>query len=286
MKIMHQTWTLFKVVASLSSLALLTSVSGLNSLAAEESEKKKPTGYTNTPFIPGSKWRVHDDNRPRPKVVSPGRTSSTPPADAVILFDGTDLSKWRNAKGGSAKWIVENGYMQVPSEKERKGDIFTKEVFGDFQLHVEFATPAKVLSNSQGRGNSGVIIFGRYEVQVLDSYNNKTYADGQTSALYGWKPPLVNASRPSGEWQTYDIIFEAPKWNDDGKLVKKAYTTVLHNGVLTQHRQAFQGDTLHKKPAKYVRHAAQGPIKLQDHSNPMRFRNIWIRSLDLSIHDN
>jgi len=153
------------------------------------------------------------------------------------------------------------------------------------QLHIEWCTPEKVVGDSQGRGNSGVMIMGQYEVQVLDSYNNKSYADGQASAMYGWKPPLVNASRKPGEWQTYDIIFEAPQFDDQGKVTKKAYLTVIHNGVLTQHRQAYLGKTGHKAVAKYVKHPAKLSFKLQDHGNPMRFRNVWVRELDFSSND-
>lgn len=250
--------------------------------AKAAAHKEHPTGYTDTPFLPGNKWRVHDDTRPRPKVITPGHDSSAP-SDAIILLDGGDLSEWVNGKGEPAQWTLRNGYMEVAAGK---GAIQTKRAFGDCQLHIEWATPHKVEGNSQGRGNSGVFFFGgTYEIQVLDSYNNKSYADGQASALYGWKPPLVNASRKPGEWQTYDIIFEAPQWDKDGKLAKKAYVTVLHNGVVTQHRQEFLGGTGHKRVAQYKPHAPKGSIQLQDHGNPTRFRNIWIRELDLNSND-
>ena len=173
-----------------------------------------------------------------------------------------------------------------PKLKKKPSDLYTRKTFGDCQLHIEWATPAKIEGKSQGRGNSGVFFAdGKYEVQILDSYDNKTYADGQASALYGWKPPLVNASRKPGEWQTYDIIFEAPRFNDKGEVTKKAYVTVIHNGVVTQHRQAYLGATGHKKVAEYKPHPPKGRIKLQDHRNPMRFRNIWIRELDFSTQD-
>ncbi len=239
-----------------------------------------PTGYTDTPYLPGQKWRVHDDARPRPSVITAGKTFSDgapPPSDAKVLFGGKDLSNWEKQGGGEAGWKVENGYMEVAP---RTGTIQTKEEFGDFQLHIEWAAPAKVVGNSQGRGNSGVIMYGKYEVQVLDSYNNKTYADGQAGALYGQYPPLVNASRPPGEWQTYDIIFETARWDKDGRLVKKTSVTVIHNGVVLHNRKEYIGAVSHRNVGNYNNaHPPKGPIVLQDHGNPMRFRNIWIRPL-------
>src|SRR5687767_3521184 len=175
-------------------------------------DQKKP-GYKDTPLIPGTKWHVHDSDRPHPPVVKPGAkfTHQAPaPSDAVVLFDGKDFSKWRG-RDGDVTWKIENGYMEVTP---KSGVIRTKDEFGDFQLHLEFATPTKVEGESQGRGNNGVNIFGRYEVQILDSYENITYPDGQAGALYGQSPPLVNASKPPGQWQTYDMIFEAPRWDE------------------------------------------------------------------------
>jgi hypothetical protein len=205
---------------------------------------------------------------PQPEVIDPG----PPPADAIVLFDGTDLSKWNNENGGAAKWIVRDGYAEVNGT----GSLMTKQQFGDVQLHVEWATPSKVESDGQGRGNSGVYLQGRYEIQVLDSYNNKTYPDGQAGAFYGNFPPLVNASRKPGEWQTYDIIFQAPKPNPDGKGVEPGYFTVLHNGVLVQNHVPIKSSTT----AAAFRGATQlGPLVLQDHGNPVRYRNIWIRPL-------
>lgn len=253
----------------------------------KKAKPKNPTGYTDTPYLPGGKWRVHDDARPRPEVVSPGETAASAPADAIVLFDGTNLDEWMMEKDGSpADWIVKDGYVEVPPRGQGVGGyIRTKREFGDVQLHVEFATPSKVEGNSQGRGNSGVFLLGGYEVQVLDSHENKSYADGQASAIYGYKPPLVNASRPPGEWQTYDIIFEAPKWDAEGNLLKRAHVTVLHNGVLTHHRQDFLGPSGHKRVANYNQIREKGPIKLQNHSNPTRFRNIWVRELNLSANE-
>jgi hypothetical protein len=252
-----------------------------------EASKQHPTGYTDTPFLPSGKWRVHDDARPRPEVVAPGKTAADAPSDAIVLFDGENLDEWVMERDGSpADWIVGEGYMQVPPKGEGVGGyIKTKREFGDVQLHVEFATPEKVEGNSQGRGNSGVFLLGGYEIQVLDSYKNESYADGQASALYGYKPPLVNASRPPGKWQTYDIIFEAPKWDSEGNLLKRSRVTVFHNGVLTHHYQDSLGPSGHKRVANYNQVRDKGPIKLQNHSNPTRFRNIWVRELDLSANN-
>lgn len=236
-------------------------------------------GYSDTPMIPGTRWHVHDGERPQPRLVTAGASFShmaPPPSDATVLFDGEDLSKW-TGRGGEAKWKVENGYVEAV---RGSGNIRTKEKFADFQLHIEFATPAKVEGNSQGRGNSGVLINGMYEVQVLDSYKNPTYPDGQAGALYGQTPPLVNASKPPGEWQSYDIIFESPRWDSDGKLIKSANATVLHNGVLLHHKREYLGPSVHRALASYkMPHPPEVFIELQDHSNPIRYRDIWIRAL-------
>ena len=260
---------------SLALTPLLLSLSAA-ALAADHKE----LGHQDTPIIPGTKWHVHDGERPQPVIVTPGQPSTpeqvgTAPSDAVVLMDGKDLSKWRNAKGDAAGWKVENGYVEVVP---KSGDIFTKDEFGpDVQLHVEFATPPP-LGDGQGRGNSGIFLFGRYEIQVLNSYENPTYPDGQATAIYGYMPPQMNASRPPGVWQTYDIIFDGPRFAE-GKLVKPAAVTIFHNGVVTQNHTVLIGETPHKQVGKYHEHAEKGPIKLQDHGNPMRFRNIWIRSL-------
>ncbi len=260
---------------------------GFGAAMAQDAPQPSPTGYTDTPFLPGGKWRVHDDTRPRPVVVPPGKTAAEAPSDAIVLFDGSNLDEWVMEKDNSpADWIVKDGYAEVPPKGSGVGGyIKTKREFRDVQLHVEFATPEKVEGNSQGRGNSGVFFLGSFELQILDSYENESYADGQASALYGYKPPLVNASRKPGEWQTYDIIFEAPKWDAEGNLLKKAYITVLHNGVVTHHRQPYLGATGHKSVANYNTVIESGPIKLQDHSNPTRFRNIWVRELKLDAHE-
>jgi hypothetical protein len=216
-------------------------------------------------------------NRPRPPVVAPGVENHLPPADAIVLFDGTDLSAWRSSKdGGNAKWKIQDGYMEVVRDT---GDIQTRQAFGSCQLHIEWAAPEVVKGSGQGRGNSGVFLMGRYEVQVLDSYENDTYPDGQAAAIYGQKPPLVNACRKPGQWQTYDIIFHAPVFQD-GRLEKPATVTVLHNGVLVQDHWEIQGTTFHKQRAAYQPHPDKLPLRLQDHGDLVRFRNIWIRPLD------
>lgn len=237
-------------------------------------------GYTDTPMQPDGKWHVHDPNRPKPPIITSGKRFSeeaSAPSDAVVLFDGTDFSKWQGEKG-EVKWKIESGAM----ETTRTGRIRTRDEFGDFQLHIEFATPSKVERSGQGRGNNGVNIFGRYEIQVLDSYENETYADGQCAAIYGQTPPLVNASRPPGSWQTYDIIFESALWDASGKLVKKAYVTVLHNGAVVHHRKELYGNTPYRALGNYDKpHPPKGFIELYEHGDPVRFRNIWIRPLGL-----
>jgi hypothetical protein len=240
----------------------------------------KPLGYQDTPIIPGTQWHVHDGTRPQPPIVTPGEFSTqekvgTAPSDAVVLFDGKDLSQWRSGNGGEAGWKVENGYVEVAPGK---GGIETREPIGDMQLHVEWAAPNPPKGAGQGRSNSGVFLFGRYEIQVLDSYQNPTYPDGQATGIYGFMPPLVNASRPPGQWQSYDIIFNGPRF-ENGQLKTPAFATVLHNGIVTQNHTQLIGDTPHKKVGTYTPHAEKGPIKLQDHGDPIRFRNIWIREL-------
>ena len=225
------------------------------------------------------KWKIHDSSRPRPPVITPGTASSQdmagkPPSDAIVLFDGTDLSKWQTPNGQPAKWKVENGYFEVVA---KSGQIQTKDSFGDCQLHVEWATPDPPRGQDQDRGNSGVFLMGLYEIQVLDSYQNITYADGQASAVYGQFPPLVNASRPPARWQTYDIIFHGPGFDKDGKLLHPARVTVLHNGVLTQDNVELTGPTAHKARPPYKAGPEKLPLSLQDHDHPVRYRNIWIR---------
>ncbi|HVK05915.1 MAG TPA: DUF1080 domain-containing protein [Armatimonadaceae bacterium] len=238
-------------------------------------------GYSDTPVLPGGKWRVHDGARPQPRVVTPGAESSpaaagTAPSDAVVLFDGGDLARWKGRGDQAAEWKVENGYVEVVGGK---GDITSRDEFGDAQIHVEFMSPAEVKGNGQGRGNSGVFIMNRYEIQVLDCYENPTYADGTVGSVYGQYSPLVNAARKPGEWQTYDIFWTAPRFKADGSVEKPAYVTVVLNGVLVQNHTELMGGTSHRTLPEYKQHGPKGPIRLQDHGNPVRFRNIWVRPL-------
>lgn len=212
-----------------------------------------------------------------PTVITPGATVGQPPSDAIVLFDGKDLSGWKSLRGGGdAKWTVKDGYMEVAP---RTGDIVSKQEFGDCQLHVEWAAPSVVKGESQGRGNSGIFLLGHYEVQVLDSYQNKTYFHGQAGSIYKQYPPLVNAVRKPGEWQSYDIIFSAPEFNEIGLPVKRARATVLLNGVLVQNNVEIQGETSHDRAPHYIVIPTKAGLKLQDHGDLIRFRNIWVRPL-------
>ncbi len=211
---------------------------------------------------------------PEPTVVKPGSTT-TAPSDAIVLFNGSDLSHWTNLKGKNAEWSVADGIMTVAPGK---GDIQTKQNFGSIQLHIEWRTPAVVKGEGQGRGNSGIFFQGIYELQVLDSYNNRTYSNGQAGSIYKQTPPLVNASKGPGEWQTYDVIYMAPVFNEDGTYKKNPTITVFHNGVLIQNQTIIKGTTPYIGPPQVVKHE-DGPLRLQDHSNPTSFRNIWVRKL-------
>jgi hypothetical protein len=213
-------------------------------------------------YLTGIKW-------PEPPIVAPGKTDADPPSDAVVLFGGKDLSAWHNGE----KWKIEDGVAIV-----RGGDITTKESFGDCQLHIEWSSPVPARGRSQERGNSGVFLMDRYEMQVLDSYDNETYFDGQAAGIYKQTPPMVNAMRPPGEWNTYDIIWTAPKFKEDASLESPAYITALHNGILVLHHFALLGNTPFNQPPKYEQHGKL-PIHLQDHGNPVRYRNIWVREI-------
>ncbi|HEX5481973.1 MAG TPA: DUF1080 domain-containing protein [Terriglobia bacterium] len=229
------------------------------------------------------KYPPNDRSRPQPHVITPGGCSMQasvrrPPSDATILFNGKDLSDWKSIKGGSAPWKAQDGYFEVVPGT---GDIETRQSFKDFQLHVEWTTPAPPHGEDQNRGNSGIYLQGLYEIQVLDSFHSKTYPDGQAGAVYGEYPPLVNASCPPGQWQTYDIIFRAPRFMPNGNLLRPARVTVIQNGVLVQDNVAITGPTrVHdgKRPP-YPPGVSQGPLRLQDHHHPVRYRNIWMREL-------
>jgi hypothetical protein len=228
-----------------------------------------------------TRWKIHDPDRPVPPEIDPGSSSTQnspgrPPSDAVVLFDGKDLSKWAHKDGSAAKWKVENGYFEVVP---KTGYIYTREAFGDCQLHVEFAEPSPAKGESQDRGNSGVFLQGLYETQVLDSYQSKTYSDGQAGAIYGQYPPLVNASRAPGQWQAYDIIFHGPRFDASGKLTRPARESVFHNGVLVQDNVELSGPTAHGARPPYKPQPEKLPLALQDHNHPVRYRNIWIREL-------
>lgn len=247
--------------------------------AALFAQKNHDLGYDDTPLIPGQKWRVHDDTRKHPVKVAPATQVGQAPSDAIVLFNGTDPSRWvarlRGGATGEPQWKVESGYLEVVPGK---GGIMTKEKFGDVQLHVEWQQLVDVKGKSQDRGNSGIEFMTRYELQVLESYEGVTYADGQAAAIYGTWPPLVNATRKAGEWQTYDIAFEAPKFEGE-KLMKPAFITVFHNGVLVHHRQEFLGTSTHARVPTYRPHEAEAPLSLQNHGSAVRYRNIWIRRL-------
>jgi hypothetical protein len=236
-------------------------------------------GFTKLAEIPGTPWRIHDAARPHPRAVTPGATPGAAPADAIVLFDGTDLSKWAHVRNGAqsdASWTVRDGYFEVTP---RTGSIVTRDKFGDVQLHLEWMAPDPPNGASQDRGNSGVVFMGVYEVQVLDSYDNVTYADGQAGSIYGEYPPLVNVAKKPGEWQYYDIVFEAPRFNGP-TLVSPAYATVIWNGVVVQHRRPLMGRTSATRTQHgYTPHDPELPLTLQDHSHPVRFRNVWIRRL-------
>ena len=212
-------------------------------------------------YLNGIKWET-------PKIVTPG-TNGSAPSDAVVLFDGKDLSEWDNQN-----WKVENGEMVAA-----RGDIRSKKSFGDCQLHIEWSAPVPAKGKGQGRGNSGLFLMNTYEIQILDSYKNETYHDGQAGAIYKQTPPQVNAMRPPGEWNVYDIIWTAPRFNEDGSLKSPACITAIHNGVLILNHFELKGDTPFTRPPHYKKHADRLPIRLQDHGNPVRFRNIWVREI-------
>lgn len=264
-----------------------TAASGLLALPAAAQQQPAPQapraeGSAEGAVIPGQKWKAHDRARPQARKVAAGLpiASPAPPSDAIVLFDGKDLSQWNGlARGGAIgepNWKVENGYLELIP---RIGSLATKEKFGDCQLHLEWINPpAPPEAKGQMRGNSGVLLMGRYEIQVLSSFDNPTYADGAAGSIYGLYPPLVNPCRPEGEWNSYEIIFEAPRF-EDGRNVKPAFVTLIFNGVLAHHRAQLLGSTAILPLAQYRPHAPEESLVLQGHAGPVRYRNIWIRRL-------
>jgi len=236
---------------------------------------------------PDPNWLGHDRERPLPTPITPGTFSSQeqpgkPPSDATVLFDGKDLSPWVAMDGSPTKWVIHDGALEcVPGS----GYVRSLQSFGDCQLHVEWAAPTPPQRTSQDRGNSGVFFgFGRYEVQVLDSYQNKTYADGSAASVYGQYPPLVNASLPPGQWQVYDIVWTAPRFDENGAVTSKARVTVFQNGVLVQNNVELTGPTGWIGRVPYKPHPTRMPIAFQDHGNPVRYRNVWVRELGNPRH--
>jgi hypothetical protein len=263
----------------LVALSTIIVTAGLFGAAADD--KPAPLGYSDTPLIPGTQWKVHDIDRPAPPAVQPGAKLGDAPADAVIIFNGKDTSQLFSRKKDDpgkypCPWVIENGELLVSG-----GDCWTKLEFASCQLHVEWLSHPKTKGNSQKKGNGGVFFMDRYESQMLDCDNNPTYADGMTGAVYGQTPPLVNAVRKAGEWQAYDIVFTAPKLSD-GKVVEPARITTLVNGVCVQNSTAIMGPTQHKKTTNYSgKFPDKAPLRFQDHKNepPIRMRNIWVRPL-------
>jgi hypothetical protein len=254
----------------------LLSLPAVSAFAADPNPASPPAPAVAAELPPAAETEVWT---PVPHVVS--APAGGIPSDATVLFDGRSLDAWEAVKGGPNPWKLEGGAMVVTP---KSGFIKSKAAFGDCQLHLEFRTPAEVSGNSQGRGNSGVYLMGLYEVQILDSYNNPTYVNGQAGAVYKQHIPLVNASRPPGEWQTYDIVFVAPRFGPGGVVDTPARITVFHNGVLVQHDVEVKGPTENRGYPMYKPHAAKLPLQLQDHTNPIAFRNIWVRELTLPAH--
>lgn len=246
---------------SLLFLSLL--VTGLSTITIAQEKKVDPPTLTEV-------WK------PVPKIVTPGSTAFNAPSDAIVLFDGKDASAFVGAGGQPVKWKIADGIMTV---EKGAGMISTKMGFGDCQLHIEWRSPEVVKGNGQGRGNSGIFLMGKYELQVLDSYNNPTYSNGQAGSVYKQLIPLANATRKPGEWQSYDVIFMAPRFNEDGSVKIPATITVIHNGVLVQNHATIAGATQFIGAPSYEKHGDKEPISLQDHGDAVSYRNIWIRNL-------
>jgi hypothetical protein len=262
----------------ISKALIMVTMCSLYSNADAQKEYPKPE-----PMSPG----MSEFWTPQPKIVTPGTSASqqkksanndfiTAPSDAIILFDGNDLSAWKSSRqeGGDAKWTVKDGVFIA----NQTGGIQTKQHFENYQLHLEWRIPENVTGNGQGRGNSGVFMQGIYEVQILDSYNSETYANGQAGSIYKQSPPLVNAMRKPGEWNVFDIIYSAPIFKADGTYRLPPSITLIHNGVVVQNNTTILGTTPYVGFPQVIKHGA-GPISLQDHGDPVNFRNIWIREL-------
>lgn len=258
----------------LETWVTLLGLSALGALAADLVKAKDGSGaygYKDTPKLPWCEWLVHDPDRPAPPRVDPGKAAASAPipADAVVLFSGSDLSRWKTA----ADWKVVDGTIQAGA-----GTLASTEEFGDLQLHLEFIGPANFQGPWYNQGNNGVLLMGQFEIQIFDSWNEKLYPDGQCAAIYGQTPPLVNVTRPPGQWQSFDIVFVAPKF-DGEKLAAPARVTVFHNGVLVHHNEPIYGATGHRIVPKYQPGVTKGPLALSGHDCPVRFRNIWVRKL-------
>jgi len=269
----------FFCVIVLSGLSLSATAAPRHELITRKTDSGAIVGYKDTPLLPwtAGEYHIHDPDRPLPEYVTPGRASTeqqpgAAPSDAIVLFGGADLAHWK-----PCSWKVENGYVTAG-----KGSLETKEAFGDFQLHLEWMAPTTPPDHLMNRGNSGVLLMGRYEIQIFDSYpqhREQIYPDGQAAAIYGQTPPLVNACRRPGQWQSFEIVFGAPVFKD-GKLVKRATVTMFHNGLLVHLDQEIMGPVAHCHILPYQPHDARLPLVLQGHGSPVRFRNIWIRPLD------
>ena len=270
----------FRLLLALLLASTLSAVAEAADLVSRKTDFGTVVGYKDTPLLPatGGKYHVHDPDRPVPKQVTPkplpdAHPASTAPSDAIVLFDGKDLSAWK-----PASWKISDGSVAAGN-----GSLETKAPFGDCQLHIEWMAPTTSPGHMMSRGNSGVILMGLYEVQIFDSHavhDEHIYPDGQAASIYGQTPPLVNACHPPGKWQSFDIVFTAPVFKDD-KLVRRATVTMLHNGVLVHLDQDVMGPMTHRQILPYKPHAAKLPLVLQGHGCPVRFRNIWIRPLNL-----
>lgn len=244
-------------------LLLISALSFISAITQAQQERKGDPKLT-------EQWQ------PEPKVITAGKSAADAPSDAIVLFNGNNADAWEAKGGGPVKWKIDNGIMTVT---KGAGEIHTKQGFGDCQLHIEWRSPAEVKGEGQGRGNSGIFLMSKYELQILDSYNNRTYSNGQAASIYKQLPPLVNASRGPGEWQTYDVIFIAPRFYEDGSVKSQARITVLHNGVLVQNNATIWGGSQYIGIASYEKHPDTAPLILQDHGDPVSFRNIWVRPL-------